>query len=516
MTFVFGGKSYKEEIMNNHLFPSVKNITLSEAVKAIQKYDNTEFSQASYKGCGCQILTDFTGLRVRNGEYTDCTFNGNEFKYTGAASSRFRKCKFISCNINGSNMQFCDFSNSVFCDNTERTHVIEGTNFNQSCFYGSTFQNVWIENTSICQSQFLGTKINNSCFRHTTLQDNIFRDAEIVHSSFIGCNLEYSDFVNVKILDSILPFHQIAYIYGGFQCIADARNTVKVSSSMENAEMLSSDEYIKLLPAFVKYYESECEYFPLSNIALFFKDFSSAKKYINGGLKEYIRTREFRKLKSLCKLAVKNGNFARNELLEFYFDILNYFNSIELSPNEHYQFGLHIDEIKNILFGISYIEKPHMEIILKTNLTIEEGAELTKVISIIEDCLGYYNINNEEYNLELKHNSPSYSLWLLICSIDPNILAMSLGMIYSVFSGNINSIYQAIGACANVAQIVTFIRDLTTKKNKTAPNNNTMDLPVSKEAAYAASKHKLLKKNTKIEFSLGNVRFNYEKSKTYQ
>ena len=43
-----------------------------------------------------------------------------------------------------------------------------------------------------------------------------------------------------------------------------------------------------------------------------------------------------------------------------------------------------------------------------------------------------------------------------------------------------------------------------------------MDLPVSKEAAYAASKHKLLKKNTKIEFSLGNVHFNYENSKTYQ
>ncbi len=502
--------------MNNQFFPTVEKMTLSEAVDILQKYDNTEFSQDFYKGCGCPVSTDFTGIRIKNGDYTECTFNGNSFQYTGAAGSHFRKCTFISCNINGSNMQFCDFSNSVFRDNIEETHLIQGTNFNQSCFYNSVFENVCVDNASICQSQFLGTKINNSRFRHATLQDNIFRDTEITQSSFIGCNLEYSDFINVRLFDCILPFHQIPYIYGGLQCISELGNTVKILSSMENAELLSSDEYKKLLPAFIKYYEDKREFFPLANIALFFKEFSVAKKYINSGLKEYIRTREFRKLKSLCKLIVKNGKFARNELLGFYFDILNYFNSIELSPNERYQFGIHIDEIKNILFDVSYMEKSHVEIILKTNLTIKEGEELTKVISIIEDCLGYYNINDEEYNLELKHNSPPYSLWLNICSLDPNLLVMSLGMLYSVFSGNMNSIYQAISACADIATISMFIRNLTNKTDKKNCINNTTNLSIDKETAYALSRHKLLKKKTKIELSLGNVHFNYAKTKTYQ
>lgn len=502
--------------MSNQFFPVIKNMPLSEAVNILQKYDNTEFSQDVYKGCGCPITTDFTGIRIKNGDYIDCTFNGNNFQYTGAAGSHFCKCKLISCNINGSNMQFCDFSNSVFCDNTEETYLIQGSNFNQSCFYGTTFQNVCIENASICQSQFLGTKIKDSHFQNATFQDNIFRDTEIIHSSFIGCNLEYSDFINVKILDSILPFHQIPYIYGGLQCISEPNNTVKVSSSMENAEILSSEDYKELLPAFIKYYENECEYFPLANIALFFGDFSAAKKYLNCGLKEYIRTREFRKLKSLCKLIVKNGNFDRNELLDFYFNILQYFNSTELSPNEHYQFGIHIDDIKRILFDVSYLEKPHVEIILKTNLTIEEGKELTKVISIIEDCLSYYNINDEEYNLELKHNSPSYSLWLVICSLDPDLLVMTLGMISSVFSGDMSNICQAISACADIVTVAAFIRDLTDKTNQQNHIKNTADLPIDNDTAYALSRHKLLKKKTKIEFSLGNVHFNYAKTKTYQ
>lgn len=502
--------------MDNLFLPTVENMTLNEALYILQKYDDTEFVKDPYKGCGCRISTDFTGVRIKNGEYVDCTFDGNDFQYTGTAGTRFWKCKFISCNINGSNMQFCDFSNSSFCDNTKETHIIQATNFNQSCFFNSTFQNVHVENTSICQSQFLGTRIENSCFRHATLQDNIFRDANIIHSSFIGCNMEYSDFLNVEIFDSILPFHQIPYIYGGLQCLSASGNTAKVVSSMENADMLLSEDYIKLLPAFVKYYEDECEYFPLANIALFFKEYSTAKKYINSGLREYIQKREFRKLKSLCKLVIRNGNFDRNELLGFYFDILNYFNSIELTPNERYQFGLHIDEIKNILFGISYLEKPHVEIILKTNLTIQEGNELINVISIIEGCLDYYNINDEDYSLELKHNSPTYSLWLIIHSLDPNRLIMTLGMLYSVFTGNMSSIDQAISVCANVVTITAFINSLKTQKTKNTFVNNEVFLPANKEAVYAMSKHKLLKKKTKIEFSLGNMHLNYTKTKTYQ
>lgn len=254
--------------MDNHFEPTVANMNLSEAVQILQRYDNTEFSKDPYKGCGCLVPTDFTGVRVKNGEYIDCVFNGNEFQYTGAAGTRFWKCEFISCHINDSNMQFCDFSNSIFRDNTEETHLIHGTNFNQSCFYNSTLQNVCVKNASICQSQFSGTQIINSRFQHATLQDNIFQDVDITHSSFVGCNLEYSDFINVKITNSILPFHQIPYIYGGLQCISEPQNTVKVSSSMENAEILSSDDYIKLLPVFIKYYEDEREYFPLANIAL--------------------------------------------------------------------------------------------------------------------------------------------------------------------------------------------------------------------------------------------------------
>lgn len=502
--------------MNNNSLLTIKDMTLNEVIQILQIYDNKEFSDVPYKGCNCLVPTDFLGKRIKNGEYSNCTFNGNNFQFTGAAGTRFLGCKFIACNINGSNMQFCDFSNSIFSNNTKETHIIEGTNFNQSCFYKSIFQNVCLQNVSICQSQFLGTQIENSDFRHATLQDNIFRDVYIVHSTFIGCNLEYSDFMNVTICDSILPFHQIPYIYGGLQCLVQPENTIKIVSSMENADELSADAYLKLLPVFTKYYENERDYFPLANIALFLKEYPTAKKYIRSGLKEYILKREFRKLKTLCKLAVKNGNFNRNDLSDFYFDILAHFNSVELSPNEQYQFGLHIDEIKNILFGLSFMESSYIEIVLKTNLTINDGEELIKVISIIEDCLNCYDIDDENYNLELKHNSPSYSLWVIISSMDPNMLAMALGMLQSVFSGNMDSIYQALDACANLTSIMTFVDSLRKGKAGETFIDNKSNLLANKEAAYALSKHKLLKKKTEIKFSIGNTHFNYKTEKSYQ
>ena len=94
-----GYSLYAEDIMSNQFFPVIKNMPLSEAVNILQKYDNTEFSQDVYKGCGCPITTNFTGIRIKNGDYIDCTFNGNNFQYTGAAGSHFCKCKLISCNI---------------------------------------------------------------------------------------------------------------------------------------------------------------------------------------------------------------------------------------------------------------------------------------------------------------------------------------------------------------------------------------------------------------------------------
>ena len=102
----------------------------SNAASIQNRYDNTEFTTEQFQAVGVPVMTDFTDIRIRNGEYVSCTFEGNNFINTGAAGTKFTNSELISCNITGANMQFCDFSESVIRDNTPETCVIANTNFN--------------------------------------------------------------------------------------------------------------------------------------------------------------------------------------------------------------------------------------------------------------------------------------------------------------------------------------------------------------------------------------------------
>lgn len=489
----------------------------SNAASILQRYDNTEFATEQFQAVGVPVTTDFTDLRIRNGKYVSCTFKGNSFMNTGAAETKFTNSELISCNITGANMQFCDFSESVIRDNTPETCVIANTNFNQSSFFNAHLKTVFVENTSISQSQFLGTTIYDSHFSHATLQDNIFRNSKIINTTFIGCNMEYSEFANVQFVDSILPFHQIPYIFGGLQSLKENINSVTMSSSMQQAPRVTVKQYYDLLPAFIRYYSGQNEYFPLANISLFLGNKNAALTYIHDGLKEYIRTNDFRKLKALCKLISGHGEFNQHELSKFYFDILNYYESVPLDPADQYQFGIHIDEIKSILFSSRYEEKSQIELILKTDIGPNDIDRLAELLCIIEDCVRYNRISDDDYELELRHNSKPYSLWLLASSVDPNMLVMLIGMISSVVSGNTDLLLQAIEVSANVATIAAFIQSVRDSRSNRPQTSGQSGLPANDAVNYTATRYKkLVEKKTKVTLSFGKLYFNIENKKIYQ
>ncbi len=485
------------------------------ARELLQKYDSMEFLELQYTGYKLEnVPDDFTGQRIKNGDYEECRFNGNSFKYVGAAGTRFRACTFTDCVIQGANMQFCDFSNSRIQNNKNARAMLDASNLNQSCFYNTELHDLLVENSSISQSQFFQTKIYSCEFTHTTLQDNIFRDAVIQNSSFIGCNMEFSVFHNISLKNVTLPFHQIAYIFNGLQTITTQDNDVKITSSMEDAPILSAEEYIKLLPIFSDYYFAEREYFPLANIALFEKKQTLAQDYIYEGLKEYIQQRDFRKLKSLCRLAVLQGDFERHFLSELYFRIVHYFMSVELTASEQYQFNLHIDEIKNILF--TNTEKSHIVLALKTNLTLEDATEFAELISILESCLEYNQIPDSEYSFEIKHNSPTYSIWIMAASIDPNQLALFIGALQAIITGNMDSFFSAMAVAADILTIGAFVKELI-KNNNFVSEKFPARIRNKNAESFILGKHKILQeKNIKLDLSLGNLHLNYEARKKYQ
>ena len=98
-------------------------------------------------------------------------------------------------------MQFCDFSGCVIRDNTPQTYVIANTNFNQSSFFNANLKTVFVENTSVSQSQFLGTTIYNTHFSHATLQD--------ISSEFVNLVPDAPAFIKLlplNVQETYLPF----------------------------------------------------------------------------------------------------------------------------------------------------------------------------------------------------------------------------------------------------------------------------------------------------------------------
>lgn len=493
----------------------LNNKDYSNAIAVLQQYDNTEFTDNQYRAVGVEIPNDFTGQRIKNGVYKRCLFNKNSFKYAGASGTIFDECTLVDCDINGSNMQFCDFSNSkiIYTKENNNEKMIQATNLNQSSFYNSRFTHTYIENTSVSQSLFLNTHILCTTFQHSTLQDNLFCNAIISNSSFIGCNMEYSEFINVTIKDSILPFHQIPYIFGIFECLNAFQNEVKISSSMQNAKILSVQEYISLLPLFRQYYESINDYFPLINIDISNGKYDIAMDNIKIGLENYIRTKEFRKLKAVCKLAAKCSEYSRHDLSDLYFKIVEYYRRISLNPNEEYQYTLNINEIKNILLEDN-TDKSMSLIAVKTDISYHDEELIGEMVYIIEDCLHYCNIDEDLYSIEIKHNSIPLSFWINVRSIDPNSLVFFIGAINALLTGDINSLLKAIDVAANVATIAAFIATLNKPSSITDNYIPEKRHPI---ISYVLDRiPKIEKKHIKFNISIGNMHFNYDKKKTYR
>lgn len=500
--------------MSEHAMIPGNNSEFIDSKHILQKYDNTEFKDDCYNATGIDVTSDFIEERIKNGMYKDCTFHGNRFQYTGAAGIMFHNCEMSDCLIEGTNMQFADFLDSQILYNNKE-HKIQGCNFNQSSFYYTDLKNAYIVNSSISQTLFIHSKIEKCVFRHATLQDNKFQNTEIIDSSFIGCNMEYTEFINTHIQSSILPFHQIPYIYGGLACLTDPGNSVTVSSSMKNAPVLSGSEYLKLLSVFSKFYEEIGEYFPLINIYFFQNNIEAAIGKIDEALESYIKARQFRKLKAICKLTAQNDIFTRHELSELYFKIAEFYRRISLNSSEEYQFKLHIDEIKQILCDNDF-NKASAMIALKTNLTYHDHQRIGNLIYILEECLHFCNVQEDSYDLDIRHNSDPLSFWIAVSSMDPNVVVMFLGMISSIATGNYTLIQTALGVCADTVTILTFI-DLI----KRAHTSNSKKLPTESQNVHELDfakkmNHEIAEKNIKLSLSLGNFHINYEKKENYQ
>ena len=485
----------------------------------LQKLDYKEFNTNCNEAIGIVYNEkDFKNTRFKSGRYNNCSFIKCTFEAAGLSGTHFSECKLIDFNIYDSNLQFCDFSqNTSLVNNTDKSKIIS-SNLSQSMFHKAEIKNVLFKSTTISQARVIDTLFDNVIWESCTLQDDIFDNVEMDNISLIGCNLEYSEFKNITIKNVKLPLHQLPYTYGLLQVLDIYENEILIGALSSNREPIKPAEYKKLLPELLAYYTDMREYFPAINISLYLNDYEHAKELINVGIKYYINTNDFRKLKAICKLISTNAFFDKHFLTQLYFRLVEYYNKITVSEYDRYQYSLHINDIKNILTGFCD-DNPIAHLYLKTNITSSDTEKLGCFYQIIEQCLDDCHISTDEYSIEVRHNSPPLSFWITITQCNQNILIKAIGFLMAVVTADPSFLQNALSVLGNIATIGAFALQISDaykmKENKEA--TSTYPDVADKDIKYVKeNSNKLKSKKISVEISLPFFNFSYTSEKSQQ
>ena len=63
---------------------------------------------------------------------------------------------------------------------------------------------------------------------------------------------------------------------------------------------------------------------------------------------------------------------------------------------------------------------------------------------MLEESLHYCNILEDDYNLNLRHNSDPISVWISTASMDPDFIVKFMGILFATVTGNMESILHAL------------------------------------------------------------------------
>lgn len=482
----------------------------------LQAYDASEFSGEKYQAIGAHFNSQtYEEMRFKSGRYEQCVFTDCEFLTVGLSGVHFLSCNLENFKIIDSNMQFCDFCKSSLLSATANRSIISSSNLSQSMFHDTIIKNVNFISATISQAKFINISFENVIWKSCTLQDDLFDNILMKDISLVGCNLEYSEFKNIRFEKVILPLHQIPYAFGLLENLKIYPNEISIASMSSINTPINTEEYLSLLPDLMSYYTDMNEYFPAINIALFCEDYETAGNLIDVGIKYYIHMNDFRKIKSICKLIAEHQIYDKHFMTQFYFKLIEYYNMLaDVSEYEKYQYSLHIDDIKKILTDFNNT-LPIAHLYLKTNITSADIEKLGSFYQLIEECLGDYGINTEEYSLEVRHNSSPLSFWIILTQSNPANVLRAIGIFMSIVTANPTFFQSALNILGNTATISSFALQIAQAFNSNSKKTTSACADVAEQdIRYIEKKNQVLvSKKISIEISLPFFNFNYQSKK---
>lgn len=350
-----------------------------------------------YKGRYENYDDKFPGDKLRHGDYIYCTFEKTKFHNTIGNSSSILNCKMRNCivenanfiysdftnthinaSVNGSNLEYCDFSKASFIDG-----AIKGTSFDNSYFQNTVFKQVFMDGCS-----FNGSILYYTEFSNVDLTSVSFNQTQITNPHFSG---------NVT-----LPFFHILQIATGIEQILSYENLFFKPVGSEY--MVNTQEYINDIHMLIPVFFEENNYIALANIYKYDGDIERTKAAIFTGLRYSIKTLDFELINNLCKFASMNSYFSLNTLKEFYKYIEDNMDTTNLSRVNYHKYINETHLAKSILIDCPY-NQTVMEIMINSNFSLDEDEKLKCTLNSINGIINDLAPNSKS-NILIRHNSP--------------------------------------------------------------------------------------------------------------
>ena len=398
------------------------------------KYFNTEYFEKHewnmdiLNSINSLLKKEIIGERFKRQMICNNTFNECILKYNAFSGSTFSNVHFENCRLLGNGFIGAVFKNVCFNSKIKRRY--SSNNWSQAYFNNCLIHNAIIRSCTISQSFFLETVLSNVTFSAVTFENTIFRNCELDNVDFSTVNIDFMEMDKCKLNNVKFSFFSLPFIFGGMNVLKDGN----ILLSDQNDRIITSDEYIKVLPDLADYFTSKNEYFASCNINLFINNYDKALDNLNKGILRSLEINDFRMIKYYCKLGVMGGiiqdSYAKKILSTIENIIFN--PSIDNSSKSNSALNeelLHYGEIRSILLNRN-LNKNKVEMVIKTKILSENQEDVNLLLNTIDDVLTSINLGKDKNFIQIRHNSPVEIIVTYICQNLPTIL----GVASSIFS----------------------------------------------------------------------------------
>lgn len=404
------------------------------AKKILEDFSSEPFSDLEHFSApvsGQTFDASFPGSRIRNPNFTNCSFFGTQFEGNDATSALLIKCEFNRAAFRDTCLNYSNFVSSKFYSST-----FENCGCSDCDFSDTQMSNLKATGCSFMRSYFYEAEIHDAAFVHCSFEEAVFKNTRFVDVDLSQAGLDYAVLDAVPFVRTTLPFWSVLRSFGGLEALRRSTDT-QLKCSFDS-RTISTSEFFSKLESLQAYFYREKRFFELANVFIFFGKQREALACILWGLQESIWNKDLRSIRHLCELASKNRFFSKQQLRQLY-DLL--ISEDTVFNMNHHEYLLYQAEIKHQLVENPY-GLPQITILIQTTFSHDDYTSLAVLLRFIDQLIAYH-LPQSIYHISIYRNSPPL-LNLSICE--------SIGVIFLFLSALATTVFGATNKSVGLFQ----------------------------------------------------------------